>query len=494
MYVKWRLTGQKVNKLERKVLVVGNFDILHPGHIRLLKFARECGDYLQVAVNSDQTLAIDSYVAETHRLEMVQSIDCVDNAFITSSSVVDLITELKPFAVVKGKEFEELENIEKKALEEYGGKLIFGSGELGIPSQIIEKKEAATDFFDFSALHSFAERHAVCKEDLASLINQVQQFNVAVIGEIIVDEYVQGTAVGLSQEDPTIVMTPYRKDVFLGGAAITAGHIKSLGANSVALFSVIGDDDAAKYCESNIDHYSVEPYIFIDQSRPTPQKTRYRADQKTLLRVNQVRQHKISRELQDDLFNQISLKIANLDLLVFSDFNYGVLPQDLVNRLIKLCRDNSVIVVADSQTSSQVGDIARYKGVDLITPTENEVRVSLNNPDDGLVILAKKLCDISSPEHLAITLGSEGVFIHAKGSKDSTWENDQIPAINKKPVDPAGAGDCFLATSSLCLLAGANVWQSFYLGSLAAACQVATMGNIPLEKSVLLNAMEASFK
>ncbi|MFK3863430.1 PfkB family carbohydrate kinase [Pseudoalteromonas rhizosphaerae] len=481
--------------MKRKtVLVIGNFDILHPGHIRLLKFAKECGDYLIVAVNNDSNMLIKSRVSELHRLEMVQSLECVDEAFLTELCSNSLIANYQPYAVVKGKEFEEKENPEYKALKTYGGKLIFGSGEFESNSeQYITRTISHGHNFDYKKCQSYATRHQFDYQSINTVFSQFRKNRVAVIGEIIVDEYIQGTAVGLSQEDPTIVMTPDRTDTFLGGAAITAGHIKGLGAKNVKLFSVLGKDDKAEYVKSHIKKYNIETVLLDDSSRPTPLKSRYRAGNKTLLRVNQVRQHKISKEIQTDLYHQLQSNIQNFDLLVFSDFNYGLLPQTLVEKIILLCKKNNVRIVADSQTSSQVGDIARYKDMMLVTPTEKEVRVALNNIDDGLPILAQKLCEKANPTFLVITLAGEGVFIHLP-DQNGQWENDMLPAINSNAVDPAGAGDCFLAASSLALCSGATPWQAFYIASIAAACQVDTLGNQPLSFNTLQQRVLESFK
>ncbi|NNG42202.1 adenylyltransferase/cytidyltransferase family protein [Pseudoalteromonas sp. NEC-BIFX-2020_002] len=481
--------------MKRKtVLVIGNFDILHPGHIRLLKFAKECGDYLIVAVNNDSNMLIKSRVSELHRLEMVQSLECVDEAFLTELCSNSLIANYQPYAVVKGKEFEEKENPEYKALKKYGGKLIFGSGEFESNSeQYITRTISHGHNFDYKKCQSYATRHQFDYQSINTVFSQFRENRVAVIGEIIVDEYIQGTAVGLSQEDPTIVMTPDRTDTFLGGAAITAGHIKGLGAKNVKLFSVLGKDDKADYVKNHINAYNIDTILFDDGSRPTPLKSRYRAGNKTLLRVNQVRQHKISKEIQTDLYMQLESSINNFDLLVFSDFNYGLLPQTLVDKVIALCKENDVHVVADSQTSSQVGDIARYKDMMLVTPTEKEVRVALNNIDDGLPVLAQKLCEKANPTYLVITLAGEGVFIHLP-NQNGQWENDMLPAINSNAVDPAGAGDCFLAASSLALCSGATPWQAFYIASIAAACQVDTLGNQPLSFNTLQQRVLESFK
>jgi len=481
--------------MSKTVLVQGNFEILHPGHIRLLNFAKSCGSKLIVAVNTDSAMPYKSRVSESHRLEMVKSLDCVDEAFLTDDSSSDVILFHTPDIVVKGKEFEEQTNPELSALQSYGGKLIFGSGEFeSNAEQFIRRTTPVKNNFDFKEVKEFISRHRIQQSGIYSTLDKMQKLNVLVIGEVIVDEYVQGTAVGLSQEDPTIVMTPNKTDTFLGGAAITAGHIKAIGAGRVNLISVLGEDKAASYVKEHIDSYKLDACLYTDNSRPTPLKTRYRAGSKTLLRVNNVRQHKISLELQANILSKITSLISELDLVVFSDFNYGLLPQTLVENITKLCENNRVKVVADSQTSSQVGDISRYQNMDLITPTEREVRVALNNPDDGLIILAQKLAKKSEAKNIVITLAEEGLLIHLPSSDFSSWENDKLPAINKHALDPAGAGDCFLAASSLALCTDASIWEACYLGSLAAACQVGSVGNTPLSRNTLEKAINDSFQ
>ena len=479
----------------RNILVCGNFNILHPGHIRLLKFARDCGDYLSVAVMADSVMAVVSRVPESQRLELIKLLDFVDEAFITTDTPAMLISKLKPWAVIKGKEFENQSNCEESALEEYGGRLIFGSGEFGFDSGYgFQIPATKWNHFEYSELKDYAVRHQITLDYLSVYFVEIKKLRVAVIGEVIVDEYIHGTAVGLSQEDPTIVMTPIRNERFLGGAAITAGHTKSLTNNYVCLYSVLGCDAEAIFSEQQSITYNLTPYFFKDITRPTILKTRYRIGNKTLLRVNRLRQHSVSNNIQNLILSNFRGKIKELDLVIFSDFNYGLLTQNLVDSITKLCLENNVKIIADSQTSSQIGDISRYKSALLITPTEREVRVALNNSDDGLVILANKLCEISAPKSLAITLGEEGVFIHIPTADGLTWDNDKIPALNKNAIDPAGAGDCFLASSGLFLAAGASPWAAFYVGSIAAACQVDTLGNSPLQIDQLIDAVTASFQ
>ena len=137
-------------------------------------------------------------------------------------------------------------------------------------------------------------------------------------------------------------------------------------------------------------------------------------------------------------------------------------------------------MVADSQSSSQVGDVARFRDMLLLTPTEREARLALHDSNSGLVVLAEAIRERSRAKNVILTLGAEGVLIHANVDAPGGWLTDQLPAFNPAPKDAAGAGDSFLTCTSLALLAGANIWQSAYLGSLAAACQVGRVGNLPL--------------
>jgi rfaE bifunctional protein kinase chain/domain len=229
--------------------------------------------------------------------------------------------------------------------------------------------------------------------------------------------------------------------------------------------------------------YGVRTRMIKDSSRPTTLKQRYRAGNKTLLRVSHLRQHKISKALQQQAVDHAIAAIDEANLVIFSDFNYGVLPQELVDRVTKECHRRGVMIVADSQSSSQIGDVSRFKGAALLTPTEREARIALDNYEDGLVVLAEALRLRAHAENIVITLGTEGLLIHAKTEEKGQWVTDRLAALNTAPKDPAGAGDSLLVCTAMALALGTTIWESIYLGSLAAACQVGRIGTIPLKAS-----------
>jgi len=468
----------------RIVFVSGNFNIVHPGHLRLLRFARECGDFLVVGVNSDQHgLAL---LPEELRLDGVRSIGFVDHAFVLAVPPEQAIRALRPAIVVKGKEHEHLKNPEREAVESYDGKLLFGSGEVQFSSlHLLQRELRETNFSTIAKPRDFLERHDC---SLPALIDVVQRFaglRVLVVGDLIVDEYISCEPLGMSQEDPSIVVSPIKTDRFVGGAGIVAAHARGLGA-SVRFFCVSGRDDIATFACDRLGQYGVETELVVDESRPTTLKQRYRAGGKSLLRVSQLRQHDISAELCTEMEARIRPAMQNVDLMVFSDFNYGCLPQALVDWLKEQCTRRGIMMVADSQASSQIGDISRFKGMSLLTPTEHEARLALRDYSSGLVVLAEKLRRVASAKHLFVTLGAEGVLIHAAPQGSRQFVTDQLPAFNTAPKDVSGAGDSLLTCAAMALAVKANVWESAYLGSIAAACQVSRVGNTPLTTNDLV--------
>jgi len=218
----------------------------------------------------------------------------------------------------------------------------------------------------------------------------------------------------------------------------------------------------------------------IDEGRPTTLKQRYRSSGKSLFRVSHLHQGGISIKFQHELLELIERTIDGIDVLVFSDFNYGCLPQLLVDRIVGLARSRGVFLAADSQSSSQIGNISRFYGMDLITPTEREARISARNAEDGLVVLAEQLRQQAGAQNILLKLGEEGLLIHANSDKVGNWLTDRIVALNSGPRDVAGAGDSLLITSSMTLACGGTIWEAALLGSLAAAVQVGRVGNTPL--------------
>lgn len=470
----------------KTVFISGNFNILHPGHLRLFRFSKEIADKLIVGVLSDKLAGSNSLVSEELRLESVQSNSFVNEAFIINDSLENTIRLVKPDFILKGKEHEQKFNIEEELLKEFGGNLVFSSGEVVFSSfDLIKKSLESRDKIKFDVPHDFLNRHLIKTERLLSLIDNFSKLNILVLGDLIIDEYITCEPLGMSQEDPTIVVKPIDQKKFIGGAGIVAAHAASLGAN-VKYITITGDDQIMLFAKTELDNFGVDANFFIDETRPTTLKQRFRTKGKTLLRVSHLHQGAINSKLQNEIIFEIRKKIKDINLLIFSDFNYGCLPTELVNVIIEIAKENNIMMIADSQSSSQVGDISRFKGMSLITPTEREARISLRDNESGLVVLAENLRKVSNSNNVFLKIGEEGVLVHAETSSNNTWLTDRIQALNNNPVDVAGAGDSMMITSAMILASGGNIWEAVSIGSIAAAIQVGRVGNIPLQQYELI--------
>lgn len=473
----------------RIVFVSGNFNILHTGHLRLLNFAADCGDLLVVGVNPDGSPG--THMPAVLRLEALSAIGCVQHAVVLESDPAAFVAKLRPSIVVKGKEHESRDNPEAAVLAGYGGRLLFNSGELAFSSiELLRREFNHVVHSTIIKPSDYPRRHGFGPDQLAETVARFRDLRVLVLGDLIVDEYVACDAIGMSQEDPTIVVSPILRESFVGGAGIVAGHAAGLGAKAT-LCTLTGADEAAGVAAAKLKGFGVEALFQVDETRPTTVKRRYRAAGKTLLRVNSFKHHALDAVLQHRFLADIRERLPETDLLVFSDFSYGCLPQPLVEGVMAMTSERGIPMVADSQSSSQVGDIARFRGMLLVTPTEREARLALRDFDAGLVVVAQTLAERAKAQNVIVTLGAEGVMIHARHAGKAGLITDRLPAFNTSPLDVAGAGDSLLVSTAMALAVGADIWQGAYLGSVAAAGQVGRVGNTPLTATEVLDEIRA---
>ena len=236
----------------KTVLLCGNFNVIHPGHLIILRFAKKLGGKLLVGVHSDKLAGKAAFIPEKKRLEGVKSNTFVDKSFIIKTSVQKEILKIRPNIIVKGQEYENKVNIEEKIIKKWGGKIIFSSGDANLSSIDLINKEFKS-YTNVVIKHdkSFLQRHKISKENLLENLKNFRKKSVLVIGDSIIDEYIATQPVGMSQEDPTIVVTTLDNKKFIGGASIIASHASSLGAKS-KIITIAGQDKSEKFLNKEL--------------------------------------------------------------------------------------------------------------------------------------------------------------------------------------------------------------------------------------------------
>jgi rfaE bifunctional protein kinase chain/domain/rfaE bifunctional protein nucleotidyltransferase chain/domain len=492
----------------------GCFDILHPGHLRYLTWAKERGNILIVSVSADQVVHKGNfrpYVPQDLRAENLAALEVVDYVTIDDGEWAGPILEfLKPDIYVKGKEFENVHagriGRERQLVESYGGKVLFSSGDVVYSStKLIEEHRDRLAYADEQVL-GFCKRHDITGDGLIGILDKIQGKNILVVGDAIVDRYVHCDRLGMSADAPVLVVRPTASEMYLGGAGIVAEHAQGLGATA-HFCTVIGSDTEADYVRKELARRNISADLVVDPLRPTTLKTRYLSDGKKLLNVNQFRDHNLDLPVAAQLQERIQHAAEAADAIVICDFSYGVITSGVLDALCAIGAKRNIPVIGDVQCSSQMGNVTRIRGVALTTPSEREARVALCDRESGIADLGAMILTQTGNRALIITLAERGLMIFdTKGQpfdeKAKTLPlheikrglaTEYLPSFADYVSDAMGAGDAMLATVSCCLAVGATVMQSAFLGNCAAAIECSKMGNVPVNRDELLEVLRTQF-
>lgn len=468
------------------VFVSGKFRVIHAGHMRLFRTATDFGQKLVVALDTEGLTAEEIHWRES----ILRNIEYVDKVIEFDGDIEKILLDVRPDIVIKGHEFRNARNQESKVLSTYGGKLVFTSGaNFYSESDLIGSNDS--EFVEKLATmpQEFMTRNKITTDRLLDVINDFSKLRVCVIGDLIIDEYINCHPLGMSQEEPTVVVTPVDKRRYFGGAGIVAAHCKSLGANTTFI-TVTGEDETSRWSKEKAEEYQLDSLNVVDDSRPTTLKQRYRSGTQTLLKISHLTQDFLDSDKESELIDKFSKIVGELDVLILSDFSYGVLSPQVVDRLLTLANDHDIFVSADSQSSSQIGSLSKFRNIHLISATEREARLELKDNTSGLVVVAEGLRRELNSKNLLLKMGGDGVLISAEDENGEMLATDEIAAINKNPVDTSGAGDSMLAGASLALASGATIYEAALVGSVLAGIQVGRLGNVPIAQNTVNSVLQ----
>ena len=480
---------------QKVILCHGVFDVVHPGHVRHLLFAKSKADILVTSITADRHIDKGKYrphVPQDLRAANLAAFEMVDYVVIDrNAKPLENMAYLQPDFFAKGYEYRKGDVLnpntaeEVAVLESYGGQVIFTPGDIVYSSSKLIELEPPT--IKYEKLMTLMERANVDFDGLRHTVNSMAGKRVHVVGDTIVDSLTQCAMIGGQTKTPTMSVLYESRTDYIGGAAIVAQHMRAAGGN-VTFSTVLGDDELRSLVLDGLVDEGIEVRPVIDGTRPTTNKNAIVVDSYRLLKIDTLDNRSISDAVLRELLDSVNAVAA--DAVVFSDFRHGIFNKRTIPRLIEAI-PQGVFRVADSQVASRWGNITEFKGFDLITPNEREARFALADQDSGVRQLSSELYDAAQCRTLILKLGDRGVMTCQSPDHDSLDSFFSIDSFVDRLVDAVGAGDALLAYGTLAMLVSGSPAQATILGSMAAACECERDGNIPITTDDVIAKIDA---
>jgi rfaE bifunctional protein kinase chain/domain len=317
-----------------------------------------------------------------------------------------------------------------------------------------------------------------------SIFQQFNQMKIAVLGDVMLDTYWWGHVDRISPEAPVPVVAFDKREVRIGGAGNVALNTVSLGA-STTILSVIGNDNDGKQLVDLLEQNNISTkYIVTTPNRVTTNKTRIMSRNQQMLRLDCEVTTDINTDTEKQLLQKIEeyFKIEQPHVLIFEDYNKGVLTATVINEVITLCKKYGVLTAVDPKRKNFLS----FKSVDIFKPNLKEVKDGLNLLIDevSLPVLQKihiQLQQILGHSISLITLSEKGVF-YQNGN-----ESKIIPTHVRNIADVSGAGDTVIAVASLVYATTRQIGLAAEMANIAGGLVCEEVGTAAIQKQKFLN-------
>ncbi|MGH2447744.1 MAG: bifunctional heptose 7-phosphate kinase/heptose 1-phosphate adenyltransferase [Chloroflexota bacterium] len=324
-----------------------------------------------------------------------------------------------------------------------------------------------------------------------ALLGRFERQGMLVLGDMVADEYQIGRPSRISREAPVLILHHAQSFVRPGGATNTANNLSALSART-SVIGVIGDDAMGRRLRDALDEAGIcTDGLLIDSGRPTSTKTRILAKgtqevQQQIVRIDRVDDRVIEGTLRDRMIDAIRRALPDNDALLVSDYENGVISQEVIDACLPEARRRGLTVTVDSH-----GDLFRFQDITAATPNQPEAEATLHRNienDEQLAAAGAELLEGMNSQGVLITRGSEGVVLFERDRP--AYRLPISMGAEAEVVDPTGAGDTVAAVFTLALAAGAEMRSAAFLGNLAGGEVVRKLGAATLRRDELLQALE----
>ncbi len=451
------------DRLRDKTIVLchGAFDLVHMGHVLHFEEAASLGDVLVVTITADKYITKKRSVSfsEEYRARQVAALEIVDYvAIVNEPSAVMAIEALRPDVYVKGSEYANLvldktANIfrEKHLIEGYGGRVHFTTGETFSSTKLSHFLQASPEAVQNNPL---LRNERVLFRDLSDLgfkLEEIKRFlkgaselRVCLLGETIIDEWVDINVTNLSQKSRCVAGQETARVRQIGGAGIIALHLANFVQHVHCLTNGLLGDLPSNLQVTQLAQNPLVKTRFVDQDSGSP-----------LFESKNLDIPEVKRELPD---------FDAYDLVLVADFGHGLLDAQAINAAIAGKTRCHVAAMAQVNSSNYGYNLPiKYVGADYYSLNRTEAELSLHEKDLSFDELIDRMSRLLKCDALSVTDGKQGAMVRIGQDVCS------LPTLSTSVVDTIGCGDAYFALSSVAARLGLPARIIALVGSIAAA-------------------------
>ena len=316
------------------------------------------------------------------------------------------------------------------------------------------------------------------------ILSQARACRIAVLGDVMLDEFIWGEVTRISPEAPVPVVNVQRESTRLGGAANVLANIAALGA-AATVIGVVGNDSAAEKLRESmrVNNLQAGNSLVIDEQRPTTIKTRIIAHHQMVVRTDREFRAHVNGRIEARIIDTVKEVVVDADALVISDYDKGVITPRVLSEVLPLAYRRIPVLV-----DPKIRNFDSYRPATLVTPNHHEALRLTNSEEDtdeGLKIAAQKIRERLSCDAVLITRGERGMML-AEGNQDPIY----VETAAREVFDVTGAGDTVIATLATALAAGASMKEAAVLANQAAGIVVAKLGTATATAGEIINSFE----
>lgn len=311
--------------------------------------------------------------------------------------------------------------------------------------------------------------------DPTLIIDGFRNRPILVVGDIIVDRYVHATSRKLSREAPVPVADFTREEHVLGGAGNLANNLVALGA-AVKLLGVVGKDEAGEWVLAELGKKHVDTSGIVVNDRPTSLKSRFILNHRQYLRIDREYRSDVEPKVTKQFIGQLKDHLKDVDGVVFSDYDKGVITPELISNVVEECRVSEKKILAQPKVRHYLD----YIGVSMVKSNarEGSIATGVNMVNEtSLRNMGHNLMTRLECESLLLTRSEQGMILFERKNITS------FPAVKgpKPGFNAVGVRDCMTAVLAMGLACNAPVRDTVLLAGLAAAQQADKIGTVVVD-------------